>query len=182
MGNYDLAKLLQDVFVPGDAANAPLLRHGHDVRVLGLTLDGEGRGESATGRIAIAWTVRNRREQYPRDRDKSYVDICLRRLQYSCWWPQGDEGNPNSNYARTMRMAEWTYHPSQAARPTLLQLNRLRESTYLAAGVIGGQLLDPTYGSTHYCTIGAYTKGVAWATPGSLRATIGGHMFFGGVA
>ena len=162
----------------GDPKQAAIQRHIHAVNVLGLTLDGEGRGEALQGRSAIAWTVKNRQLKYPRDKDKSIPEICLRRLQYSCWWEVGGK----QNYDRTLLMAQSIYGVPKASVSNFAAA-RLSESLYLAAGVIGGQIEDPTSGATHYCTRQVYASGaVAWARGDKLIATFGSHMFFRGIA
>lgn len=68
----------------------------HDTDILARTIWGEARGESMAGKIAVAWTVRNRaaiaaayeqahgvaRQHYG---DDSIASACQMPSQYSCW-------------------------------------------------------------------------------------------------
>jgi N-acetylmuramoyl-L-alanine amidase len=145
-----------------------------DVMALGITMDGEGRGESITGRAAIAWTVINRHALSPKRYGATIADVCLKRLQYSCWWEVGGQ----ENYARTMRVAEDVFRKrvNDLPEPTL---TRLKESNYLAAGIIQRTILDPTHGATHYCTETLYQRfPPKWAVNLTPCARHGNHVFF----
>jgi len=96
---------------PSPSPSSAALRHDDDVRILALTLDGEGRNQSLEGRAAIAWTVRNRRERYGPDIGRSYADVCLRRLQYSCWWTLG--GADNANRLLDLAAREFEFEPTR---------------------------------------------------------------------
>jgi N-acetylmuramoyl-L-alanine amidase len=151
-----------------------------DLRVLAGTLDGEGRGETIHARAAIAWTVRNRREKYKADKNKPYAQVCLRRLQYSCWWPIGGE----ENAARTLRIMDAEFVSNPGIIPLAIW-KRYIESKHIAQGVIAGAILDPTNGATHYLTRTLYNSAgcPAWAKdPGKISATIESHIFFRDIA
>jgi len=160
-----------------DSHQAQIASHIDAVNVLGLTLDAEGRSEPLQGRAAIAWTVRNRREKYQPDLDKSYPEVCLRRLQYSCWWEVG--GTPN--FERTMLMAESIYGDPKAIISNWAKAG-LKESMFVAQGVIQGVILDPVKGATHYLTRQLFdTRPPSWAVHDKVVAEIGNHVFLAGV-
>jgi hypothetical protein len=181
---FSIADVLAHVSKAAHEVN-PQLRQGAifqaDVDVLGLTLDAEGRSQSLEGRAAIAWTVANRRAGLgPRiDTNRSYADVCLRRLQYSCWFEVG--GGPN--YTRTLRMAEAIV----GGKGKLLDVpatawKRLTESRWLAQGVVQGTVLDPTGGCAHYMTRELYHRAPpSWAKGVAPAVTIGDHVFFKGI-
>lgn len=148
-----------------------------DVKVLAITLDAEGRNESILGRAAIAWTVKNRRAGLGplADRDKTYAEICLRRLQYSCWWRVGGE----QNYLRTLNLAEQVFGLDDEIRTLPSQL---RESAWIAQGVIQGVIKDPVQGATHYLTTALYrTQPPTWATADKEVRAIEHHTFMKGI-
>lgn len=168
------------------AAPDPYLQAQHnfasDVDVLALTLDGEGRNQSINGRAAIAWTVKNRQAglSSPVDKGKPIHDICLRTWQYSTWV----SGGGDDNFKRQMRLAEAVFkalpdhggfNPAEWAR--------FQESRYVAVGVMQGQILDPTHGSTHYLRQELYaTNPPSWAAKASRTTLIEDHVFLAGVA
>ncbi len=140
--------------------------HECNVKVLALTLDGEGRNQSIEGRAAIAWTVKNRVKQRIAT-DPTIRAACLRRLQYSCWSRAGGA----ANFERTLHRAALAFDGG-VGDPLY------RESEYIAAGVISGLLLDPTQGSTHYLTRTMYQHDCpSWAAQGHVAVTIGDHIF-----
>jgi len=53
-----------------------------DLKLLALCIYGEARGESELGRTAVGCVVRNRVKVQPR---KSYREVILKPLQYSCF-------------------------------------------------------------------------------------------------
>lgn len=152
-----------------------------DVGVLGLTLDAEGRSQSINGRAAIAWTVKNRADgKGPKaDAGKRIYEVCLRRLQYSCWFEVGGK----ENYERTMRMAEtWMRNTLVGTIPVPIY-RRLNESMWVATGVLQGRVLDPTGGATHYLTEHLFNNNPPrWVATATGIHAIEDHVFLRGVA
>ncbi len=149
-----------------------MAKHTNAVEVLGLTLFGEARNESLEGRAAVAHTANNR----SLTRGHSVDERCLQRLQYSCWWPQGGA----VNYERLMALAYKVMKRQSLGSDAAL----FAECKWIAAGVIGGQLIDKTKGSTHYCTSSLYYSAhpPAWTVGHTPVAIVGAHQFFAGIA
>lgn len=129
-----------------------------------LTLYGEGRGEAIETRVGIGCAIRNR-VQHPGWWGKTYADVCLAPLQFSCW----NESDPN--------------------RPLLDSLaNRLvpydaiaRECQWLADGMIGGLVLDRVHGATHYHDLSVGHRPPAWTIGARLVCRLGRLLFYAGV-
>ncbi len=119
---------------------------------LARTVYGEARGETLDGKIAVAWTVRNRVER-PRWWGKTYNEVCLKPRQFSCW----DDHN-------RLEMME-----ADAADPVFA------DCLYAALGAITGHIADPTDASTHYHASSIHP---GWARGHTSVATIGGHIFY----
>lgn len=115
-----------------------------DEQALALTMLAEAGGDWREGgssveeRLAVAFVVRNR-VRTPRRWGKTFRDVCLARLQFSCWNPGTDP-----NHVRLMALAEQIVLGFPNTDPLL------RETVYLAAGVIDGIFLDQTGGATSY--------------------------------
>jgi spore germination cell wall hydrolase CwlJ-like protein len=63
---------------------------------LAKTIYGESRGESIETMFAVGWVIRNRLQA---DRyGKTYKDVVLRPMQFSCW----NEGDPNHRLIKGM--------------------------------------------------------------------------------
>lgn len=126
-----------------------------DLEILARTVEGEGEGEPFDGKVAIAWTARNRlnrRSWYGR----TIADVCQKPEQYSCW----NEGAGG----RISRITSVT-----------LDEPSFRDSMAASAGVLLDMIADPTHGATHY-----HTKSVSpnWAKGREPCAVIGNHLFF----
>ena len=139
--------------------------------ILALTMLREAGGDRREGlssveeRIGVGCVVRNRVRdgRWPR----TYRWVCLQPKQFSCW----DQGNPN--------------------RPVLLALAQrlvtdpfdmdeiLRETAFLATGILGGQILDATKGANHYLHRRKVAS-VPWDDTMRLVGQIGDHVFFVG--
>lgn len=112
-------------------------------QALGLTMLAEAAGDMADGssieeRIAVGCVARNR-VLTSRRWGKTYAAVCLARRQFSCWDPGADP-----NHVRIMALAA----DLVAGRP--IQDPFVRETLFLADGIIGGQLGDRTGGATSY--------------------------------
>lgn len=179
-GKFSLNDLISILATPQASPHAQQMWDWNNaVSVLALTLDGEGRSQSITGRAAIAWTVKNRQKGLgpAADKDKAIPEICLRRLQYSTWFRAGGE----ENYDRTLRMAAAQYVGSTVPVPPALW-KRYQESRYIAAGVLLGDIMDPTLGATHYLTVHLYkTLPPAWVKTATGAKVIEDHIFLAGV-
>jgi N-acetylmuramoyl-L-alanine amidase len=111
-----------------------------DLDVLAATIYGESRGESTTGKQAVAAVVLNRAayaaaHHYPEFGDGSVRSACLAPWQFSCW----NKGNPN--------LAE--IQKLDFSKPTSMdQIDCLT----LATTAVNGSLADPTNGCLFYKT------------------------------
>lgn len=121
--------------------------HLSDVQVLACTLYGEARSEQPDGILAVACVVRNRvkDKRWPDD----YRGVCLQKWQFSCWLPQGGEGN----------------HKKLAALVADLKVGpvndpRYKECAWIATGVLNDWVRDITFGADHYHTVQVKPK---WA-------------------
>ena len=106
-----------------------------DRDVLAATLWAEGRSLNVIGRIGIGCVVRNRMAV----RHQTAKQVCLARLQFSCWWKAGGAAN----------YAALTYLLEEYAISTDLVL---RECQGIAEGILSGACRDITHGADHYCT------------------------------
>ena len=125
-----------------------------DLSIMARTIWGEARGEPLTGKIAVAWVIKNRAD-HPGWWGKDIKGVCQAPYQFSAWLPD----DPN--------------------RPKLLAVTvedeSFRECLYAVAAVLGGFSKDPTKGATHYHTAGISPKWAAGKTP---NVKIGAHLFF----
>lgn len=134
-----------------------------DVEVVAATLWGEGRGEGVLGRIAIAWVIRNRM----RRRKQTAHDVCLARLQFSCWWKAGGV----ANHASLLVLLK---HLDAYADPVW------RECLWVAKGVLDGPCLDVVKGADHYVatTLLNTTARPDWVLSMTCVGRVGGHTFY----
>ena len=142
-----------------------------DEAVLALTMWAEARGDRAEGhssleeRVAVGCVVRNR----ARETRQSIKAVCLRPLQFSCW-----NVGTDPNHLALLVEAE-----KMLAREPLEPL--MRETAYLASGIVSGVILDPTGGATSYYAPAAMRppgRVPAWARDVEPCARIGSHLFF----
>jgi spore germination cell wall hydrolase CwlJ-like protein len=131
-----------------------------ELDIFARTLWGEVRGESALGKIAAAWTIRNRVEDGKRNSwwGEGYAGVCQKPYQFSCW-NRNDPNYPFLSGAKAIPAGE--YRAAMAA----------------AVVVIAGGEPDPTFGATHYYAT-TMPKPPAWAAKATKTATIGHHVFF----
>lgn len=106
-----------------------------DLDVLAATLWAEGRSLNVLGRIGIGCVVRNRM----RIRQQTAKQVCLARLQFSCWWKSGGLANYNALVYLLEELAT-TEDPI------------FRECRWIAEGLLSGACRDTTNGSDHYLT------------------------------
>ena len=131
-----------------------------DLDVMARTVYGEARGEIETGKIAVAWCIRNRAELdlgsdgKPDWWGEGIGGVCLKPYQFSCWLPN-DPMFPKIKAAKTCQLAGCL------------------KSCF---AVLGGDAPDPTGGATHY-----HASSIAaprWAAGRTPVAVIGAHRFF----
>jgi N-acetylmuramoyl-L-alanine amidase len=140
----------------------------HNTDILARTIWGEARGEIMAGKIAVAWTIKNRaaiaaayekqhgvaRQHYG---DGSIASACQMPKQYSCW---------NSGDANLIAM--------EAVDD---ESGSFRDCLAVARQVIAGTLADPVQGATHYYA-DTLPEPPAWAVGHEPVAHIGHHLFF----
>ncbi len=166
-------QLLLDQRVSGlSVQGVAMAKHTNAVEILGLTIFGEARNESMDGRAAVAHTANNR----SLTRGHSVDERCLQKSQYSCWFPFGGA----VNHERLMALAYKVVNRQSLGSDAAL----FNECKWIAAGVIGGQLIDRTKGSTHYLTSALYYSHTApaWTVGHTPVICIGAHSFFAGIA
>lgn len=133
-----------------------------DAAVIALTLWGEARGEGPEGRIAIANVLRNRAN---RSGASARVE-CLKPMQFSCW-----NAGTDANHTLLMDVAAGL-SKGTAIGPLL------RECFWIARGLLAGEFVDNTRGSTHYLTTALLASHPpSWATGQRVLAQIGNHVF-----
>lgn len=132
------------------------LRKG-DVDVLARTVYGEARGEKLDGMQAVAWVILNRAKRGPPRFPEAIAEVCKQKWQFTCWAP----GDPNAKVCAAATEAD----PYFAL------------ALYAAAGVLTGNVPDPTRGSDHYHTV-SMSPYPAWAAKMQLQAIIGQHRFY----
>lgn len=106
-----------------------------DADVLAATLWAEGRSLNLLGRIGIGCVVRNRMAR----RNQTAKQVCLARLQFSCWWPSGGR----ANYNALVYLLEEVATTDDAV---------FRECQWIAQGLLSGACRDITQGADHYLT------------------------------
>ena len=130
----------------------------NDLLTMAKTIYGEARGEPLEGRIAVGWVIRNRLESNKWFGADTLADVCMRQSQFSCW----NFGDPNYEKLESVTLDDPWY----------------LECVYIAAGIMCGQMADPTVGATHYYAPGAVSRKPAWADGKEPCARFGGHLFF----
>lgn len=153
-----------------------------DYTSLWLTMYGEARGDFLEGsssveeRIAVGCAVRNRLLR-PKRFGNSYRAVCLGRAQFSCWWTWGGKSNYTHVIALARAMVE-----KRSELPTMSELEGLlmRETMFLAEGIIGGQIIDRTKGASHYYAPAAMVprNKVPESAKGRPTLKIGSQLFY----
>lgn len=149
-----------------------------DLSILALTILGEAGRESWDGKVAVAWSVRNRVEAdlWQDDRPdwwgEGIAAVCLKAWQYSCWLmePVGQ--------GRALRSF---LVDGDTGRGELLPVKDpyLRSCLAVASEVLNGHVSDPTHGSTHYYA--DYIAEPGWARGHKPVAIFGVHRFYNDV-
>ena len=130
-----------------------------DLWVVAQTAWAESREASSVVRYALVWTIRNRTDRHPRWQGMAFLDICRAPMQYACWDPGGRE----LRHLRQVSLDDRAFCACLVA----------------AVEVMGGLVLDPTLGSTHYAALG--TPAPPWAAGHAPAVVIGGWQFFSGI-
>lgn len=154
-----------------------------DWQALSITIDAEGRGDWREGhssveeRIAVASVIRNRVHDRSRRWSNSYVGVCLKRGQFSCWFTVGGV----SNYTRTIALARFFVDREAFPVMSAFEQDLFHESEYLAAGVLRGVVLDRVNGANHYYAPAAMRPAGSvpvWADGKTPIAKVGSQLFF----
>lgn len=132
---------------------------------MALTIYGEARGEPQKGKVAVAWTIRNRYEARSWYGD-SIKGVCLKPWQFSVW----NEKDPNRGLLERMKS-------NAKDKDTQKHLNSPAWFACLDAAikVLYGSVEDLTRGSTHYHTTSISPK---WSVGHKPVAEIGHHVFY----
>lgn len=141
-----------------------------DKEIVALTLWGEARGETHTGRAAIAHVIDNRVKAKRHSFGLTSREVCLKRWQFSCWIPEGGA----ANYQRVIEAGR-AIKRCIPLGPKLLDCLAIVDTLQT--------IPDLTCGATHYLTRELYDeKPPAWTIGLTPCAAIGSHLFFTGVA
>ena len=135
--------------------------HKSDSDTLARTLYGEARGESLSGKVAVANAILNRvkadlwNDNKPDWWGEGVEGVCLKPGQFSCW----NENDPN--------------------RKTIIEVTGAN-ATFIVCRIIAELALsdllkDITNGATHYHTLGTLP---AWASKMRQTVEIGNHRFY----
>lgn len=120
--------------------------------LLALLIWREAEGESAMGKIAVGWVVRNRAMRYDPPR---WTRVMTKHLQFSSLTAPGDK-----------RLVAWPEDNEPAWIESLLAA----ESVYL------GTVDDPTGGAVNYVNLAVADP--EWANMMTFKVKIGAHSFY----
>lgn len=138
----------------------------YDLSTMVKTVFGEARGETFTGKVAVAWVIRNRFETRHR-RCNSIAAVCMSPMQFSCW----DKKDPNLRMLIDLDIPKYVGFERQS----------LDECVEACLDVLNDRRMqDPTQGSRHYCTRAVHST-TSWAKDKTPVARIGNHVFFNDV-
>lgn len=143
-----------------------------DIQVLACTLYGEARSEPTEGILAVACVIRNRvktdigSDGKPDWWGEGYRGVCLAPKQFSCWSPEGGEGN----HAKLSKLVEALKHKAATD-------DRFKECAWIATGVVNEWGRDITNGADHYHVAGM-TQRPAWAKNISPIKQVAKHVFY----
>jgi spore germination cell wall hydrolase CwlJ-like protein len=140
-----------------------MITNDKDHDILARPLWGEGRGESLSGQITVAWTIRNRvSDGKAKSRwGEGYAGVCQKPYQFSCW----NKNDPNFSYL-------------SGAKP--IPSRELAQARIAADQVIEGKVPDPTGGATHYYA-STMPNAPTRAAKAKQTLTLGHHIFFKGL-
>lgn len=137
-----------------------------DEAIVGLTVYGEARGEPIEGQVAVGCVIRNRLHDTKKRYGTRYRDVCLKKMQFSCFNPS----DTDPNFRAVLRAAQ-----------TLLEKgtpdDALEQAAWVALGIHQHALTDNTKGANHYHTA-ALTPRPAWAQSYIPVTQKGAHVFY----
>ena len=132
------------------------MTHADALDTVARTLWGEARGEGLAGMIAVANVIANRVAN-PGWWGKTWVEVCRKKWQFSCWLPSDPTHGP------------------------MLRADRRNPAFRVAMGVaqrvINGVLSDTTAGADHYYNPKSVPE-PKWARGRKPVAVIGAHVFY----
>lgn len=146
--------------------------HLSDIQVLACTLYGEARSEPTEGIIAVACVIRNRVKVDLGNDGKDdwwgegYRGVCLKPAQFSCWSPEGGEGN--------FKKLEGLVNALKSKAATDA---RFKECAWIATGIVNDWCRDLTNGADHYHVAGMMPR-PAWAQTSVPVKQIAKHVFY----
>lgn len=126
----------------------------YDARILAKTMWGEARGESETGKKAVACVIFNRFLSKAWYSANTVADVCLKKAQFSCW----NHSDPNRE-----KLEKLTYIELE---PFFELIKEVLEEG------------DITGGATHYHTLNVNP---AWNKEAEPTVVFGNHIFYKGV-
>ena len=134
-----------------------------DVEVVAATLWGEARNQTVYGRIAIAHVIKNRMAR----RAQTAHEVCLAKLQFSCWWSVGGAANHAALLVLLNHLADYR-------DPVWL------ECLWVAKGVLDGVCRDVVKGADHYVTTTLLnsTARPNWVLGMLCIGRVGDHTFY----
>lgn len=134
--------------------------------ILALTIYGEARGEFTEGQIAVANVIMNRWKTNP-TKYKTVRDVCLEKLQFSCW----NDNDPN--YPKLLLIGRALYDNKPVNEI-------MKQCLYIARGAMGMNFLDNTKGAKYYMTYDLLNSPnrPKWADVRIKEVRIGNHVFF----
>ena len=148
-----------------------------DAQVVALVLYGEARSEPVQGVIAVGCVIRNRvRADIGHDNKhdwwgEGFKGVCLAPWQFSCLSEKGGAGN----FRKVLQFAQKLASKTQITHP------QERQCVWIAMGIVGDYVIDPTKASTHYHTRNLLPR-PAWTKGEAPVAQIGSHVFYRGIA
>jgi len=118
---------------------------------------GEARGEPWAGKLAVAWVVKNRVDAQKKYYGKDFVDVMLKRNQFSCF-----------NHGVSIE---------RLRKDVMSDMKTWKDCVDAASYVLKGTVLDNTYGATYY--VNKRLKGkLAWMKNLVHTVDIGNHSFY----
>lgn len=148
----------------------PFIDKCDDAQIVALVLYGEARSEPVQGIVAVGSVIRNRVRK-PGWWGHDFKGVCTHDHQFSCLNPIGGK----ANYQRVLAFADKLANGTQIIHP------RERQCVWIAHGIIGDYVIDPTKASTSYHTA-ALNPRPQWALGKTPAAQVGGHVFYNNVS
>ena len=149
--------------------------------ILALTAFLEARNQPVQGIVAVMYSVINRMKIGTRG--KTIAEVCYWPWQYSCW----NTGDPNLTRGSriAMKLIDGESLEIESDLIVFQTCIFLADRILDRLNIVREQVLDPSFGATHYYNPQAVEKSPDWADPktGSKKTKqIGQHMFFKSVA